>query len=60
MISRQDPEYWRFRYEKRDYYNELVRKGLLGADSYLLSMQIAGFNPREARDELTLLKLERT
>lgn len=58
MLSRQDPEYWRYRYQKRDQFNALFKDGVLGDDAYLLSMQIAGFSPREAKDELTLVKLD--
>jgi hypothetical protein len=56
MISRQNPEYWRYRYRKRDSYNDLYRQRLITETTYLLLMEMAGFSPREARDELALLK----
>jgi hypothetical protein len=59
MLDRRDPEHWQtlqFRKEQRD--NEL-RKGQIGEDTYILSIKFLGYTEREARTELSLLKMEK-
>ena len=56
MISRQDPEYWRYRYEKKVIFDSLFLERVIGEDTYLVSMQLAGFSPRESKNELALLR----
>lgn len=59
MLSRQDPEHWRYRYAKKAEWDELYKRGFMTERVYLLSMELAGYAPREAREELQLLKLGR-
>lgn len=58
MFDRHDPEHWqtlRFRKEQRD---EEYRRRSIGEATYLRSIMHLGYNEREARTELSLLKME--
>lgn len=55
--SRQDPEHWRYRYEKKAQFDQLYKEGLMTERVYILSLELSGYAPREARDEFTLLKI---
>lgn len=59
MLDRRDPEHWQtlqFRKAQRD---EEFRLGQIGAIAYLRSIMLLGYNEREARTELSLLKMEK-
>ena len=59
MFDRRTPEHWetlRFRKDQRD---DEFRKALIGEMTYLRSIMLLGYTEREARTELSLLKMEK-
>ena len=58
MLDRRDPEHWKtlqFRKAQRD---QEYRRSQIGEQTYLRSIMFLGYNEREARTELSLLKME--
>jgi hypothetical protein len=58
VLDRRDPEHWRtleFRKSQRDSEFRLRQ---IGEAAYLRSIMFLGYNEREARTELSLLKME--
>jgi hypothetical protein len=59
LLDRRDPEHWQtlqFRKQQRD---DEFRLRQISEETYLLSIKFLGYNEREARTELSLLKMEK-
>lgn len=56
MLDRRMPDYWEDRKAHKERYDALLREGKIGEPTYLLSLEILGFRPREAKEELNYVR----
>ncbi len=59
MLDRRDQEYPQHREMSKLLQDHNWRDGLIGDATYLRSLMILGYGDRDARTELSLLKMER-
>lgn len=59
MLDRRDPEHWETLRCRKLMRDEEFRRNLIGEATYCLSIQFLGYTEREAKTELSLLKMEK-